>query len=387
MTLFTPTSKWQLEEHELFTDSIKKFFTDEVKPNLEDWGKNQQVDRALWNKAGDAGILGSSIPEEFGGFGGDLGFDAITLYELGRTAGDSGSWGYAIQSIVVHYINAYGTDEQKKRWLPKLSTGEYVASLAMTEPSTGSDVQAIKTTAEKDGNQYRINGSKIFITNGGSADLIVLAAKTNKNEKSKGVSLVVVETKDLEGFSRGKPLKKLGQKGNDTCELFFEDVKVPLTNLLGSEEGQGFYQLMKQLPWERLAIGIGALGNIDFALEETIKYVKDRKAFDKRIMDFQNTRFQLAEMKTKAEVLRSFINDCVERVKQGSLDAATASMAKYWGSQTQNEIMDGCLQLHGGYGFIMEYPIARMYADARVQSIYGGTNEIMKELIARSLDD
>jgi len=199
--------------------------------------------------------------------------------------------------------------------------------------------------------------------------------------------LVVVETKDLEGFSRGKPLKKLGQKGNDTCELFFEDVKVPLTNLLGSEEGQGFYQLMKQLPWERLAIGIGALGNIDFALEETIKYVKDRKAFDKRIMDFQNTRFQLAEMKTKAEVLRSFINDCVDRVKQGSLDAATASMAKYWGSQTQNEIMDGCLQLHGGYGFIMEYPIARMYADARVQSIYGGTNEIMKELIARSLDD
>ena len=190
MTLFTPTSKWQMEEHQLFTDSVKKFFIDEVKPNLDEWGKKQQVDRTLWNKAGDAGILGSSIPEEFGGFGGDLGFDAITLYELGRTAGDSGSWGYAIQSIVVHYINAYGTDEQKKRWLPKLSTGEYVASLAMTEPSTGSDVQAIKTTAEKDGNQYRINGSKIFITNGGSADLIVLAAKTNKNEKSKGVSSV-----------------------------------------------------------------------------------------------------------------------------------------------------------------------------------------------------
>ena len=256
----------------------------------------------------------------------------------------------------------------------------------MTEPGAGSDVQSIKTSARRDGNQYTINGSKIFITNGQSADLVIVTSKTNINEGAKGVSLIMVDTSEADGFKRGKNLKKLGLKGNDTSELFFENVKVPLTNLIGDEEGQGFYQLMKQLPWERLLIGITALGAIDYALEVTIAYVQQRNAFGKRIMDFQNTRFKLAEIKTKAEILRSFINDCIVRLKEGNLDAATASMAKWWGSQTQNEVMDECLQLHGGYGFMMEYPIARMYADARVQSIYGGTNEIMKELIARSVD-
>ena len=332
----------------------------------------------------EGGIMSGSVSEEYGGVGGDMGFDSITVYEQSKT-GDS-SWGYGIQSIVIHYLNEYGTNEQKSEWLPKLIEGKSIASLAMTEPGAGSDLQAIKTTAKKDGNQYTLNGSKIFITNGGSADLIVVAAKTDQSAGAKGISLVLLDTKNAEGFSRGKPLKKLGLKGNDTAELFFDNVKIPLTNLIGNEEGQGFYQMMNQLPWERLLIGITALGAIDFALQETIKYVQDRKAFGKRIMDLQNTRFKLAEAKTKAEVFRSFVNECIARLIKGKLDAATASMAKYWGSQIQNEIMDECLQLHGGYGYILDYPISRMYADARVQKIYGGSNEIMKELIARSID-
>lgn len=329
--------------------------------------------------------MAGAIPEEYGGVGGGISFDAITAYEQARK-GDIG-WGYGIQSIVTHYVTAYGTDAQKERWLPKLTSGEMVAAIAMTEPGTGSDLKSVRTTATKDGNGYLINGSKIFITNGQNADLVIVVAKTDKDAGAKGVSLIAVETADAEGYSRGRNLKKMGMKGNDTSELFFEDVKVPADNLLGHEEGQGFYQLMKQLPWERLVIAITALGSIDFALEETLRYVKERKAFGNRIMDFQNTRFKLAECKTKAEVLRSFINDCIARLELGELDAATASMAKYWGTEVQNEVMNECVQLHGGYGYMQEYPISRMYTDARVQMIYGGTNEIMKELIARSLDD
>ena len=385
MTLFTPFHKWVTEEHKLFTESVQKFYNDEMKPNIEDWVENGVVSKSFWEKAGHAGIMSGSVLEEHGGVGGDMGFDSITVYEQAKT-GDS-SWGYGIQSIVIHYLNEYGTDEQKNEWLPKLIEGKSIASLAMTEPGAGSDLQAIKTIAKKDGNQYTLNGSKIFITNGGSADLIIVAAKTDQSAGAKGISLILLDTNNVEGFSRGKPLKKLGLKGNDTAELFFDNVKVPLTNLIGKEEGQGFYQMMNQLPWERLLIGITALGAIDFALQETIKYVQERKAFNRRIMDLQNTRFKLAESKTKAEVLRSFINDCIARLIKGKLDAATASMAKYWGSQIQNEIMDECLQLHGGYGYILDYPISRMYADARVQKIYGGSNEIMKELIARSIDN
>ena len=385
MTLFTPFHKWVTEEHKLFTESVQKFYNDEMKPNIEDWVDNGVVSKSFWEKAGHAGIMSGSVLEEHGGVGGDMGFDSITVYEQAKT-GDS-SWGYGIQSIVIHYLNEYGTDEQKNEWLPKLIEGKSIASLAMTEPGAGSDLQAIKTIARKDGNQYTLNGSKIFITNGGSADLIIVAAKTDQSAGAKGISLILLDTNNVEGFSRGKPLKKLGLKGNDTAELFFDNVKVPLTNLIGKEEGQGFYQMMNQLPWERLLIGITALGAIDFALQETIKYVQERKAFNRRIMDLQNTRFKLAESKTKAEVFRSFINDCISRLIKGKLDAATASMAKYWGSQIQNEIMDECLQLHGGYGYILDYPISRMYADARVQKIYGGSNEIMKELIARSIDN
>jgi len=380
----SPSAGWATDEHRMFLDMVSRFYDDELVPNSERWVEQGIVDRAFWNKAGEAGLMAGTLPEEYGGVGGDAGFDAVVLYEQTHK-GDTG-WGYGIQSIVAHYIAAYGSEEQKQAWLPGLISGEIVGAIAMTEPGTGSDLQSVRTFAEKDGNQYKINGSKIFITNGQTADLIITVAKTSKEKGAKSISLIVVEPEKTEGFRRGKNLKKLGLKGNDTAELFYEDVRVPTSNLLGTEEGQGFYQLMKQLPWERLLIAIQALGAIDFAIEETVKYVQERKAFGQRVMDFQNTRFKLAEVKTKAEMLRSFVNDCIGRLIEGKLDAATASMAKYIGSEIQGEVMDECLQLFGGYGFMWEYPIARLYADARVQRIYGGTNEIMKELIARSLD-
>jgi alkylation response protein AidB-like acyl-CoA dehydrogenase len=384
MPLFSKSSTWQSDEHQMFTDMAQRLYRDELVPSIDAWNANGVVDRDFWRKAGDAGLMGGAIDEAYGGVSGGMGFDAVALYEQ-AAVGDSG-WGFGIQSIVMHYIQSYGTEEQKLKWLPKLVSGEMVSAIAMTEPGTGSDLQAVRTRAEKDGNQYRINGSKIFITNGQTADLVVVVAKTGDQAGAKGVSLIVVETEGLDGFRRGRNLKKIGMKAQDTSELFFDDARVPLTNLLGAEEGQGFYQLMKQLPWERMTIAIMALGAIDFAITETLRYVRERKAFGQRVMDFQNTRFKLAECKTKAEVLRAFVNDCMARLEAGTLDAATASMAKWWGSQIQNEIMNECLQLHGGYGYMLEYPIARLYTDARVQMIYGGTNEIMKELIARSID-
>ncbi len=384
MSLFTETATWAEDEHRMFADTARKLFIDEMAPNIDKWAEQGVVDREFWRTVGAQGVMGGAVPEEYGGFGGGIGYDAITIYEQGRV-GDTG-WGFGIQSIVVHYLMAFGSEEQKKRWGPGLVSGDLVAAIAMTEPGTGSDLQAVQTHAERDGNHYKINGSKTFITNGHTADIVIVVTKTDRNAGAKGVSLIVVETEGQDGFRRGRNLKKLGMKGSDTAELFFEDMRVPTANLLGPEEGQGFYQLMKQLPWERLMIATTALGFIDFALAETIAYTQDRKAFGQRIMDFQNTRFKLAEMKTKAELLRSFVNDGIARLEAGTLDAATASMAKYWGTQTQNEVMHECLQLFGGYGFMMEYPIARLYADSRVQMIYGGTNEIMKELIARSID-
>ena len=384
MGLFTPSSRWNDDTHELFAENVQKFFQIELKPRMQNHLDEGVVERTFWEAAGQAGIMGGSVSEAYGGSGGDLGYDSIALYEQARI-GDT-SWGFGIQSIVTHYIVSYGSEDQKRRWLPGLISGELVGALAMTEPGGGSDLQAIKTKAEQDGNQYRINGSKIFITNGGSANLIILAAKTGPESGAKGMSLIAVETNGLDGFSRGGNLEKLGMRGNDTAELFFENAHVPLTNLLGPEEGQGFYQMMRQLPWERLLIGITALGAVDLALELTVDHVKQRKAFGKRIMDQQNTRFLLAEANTKTEIFRSFLNDCIDRLLSGSLDSATASMAKYWGSRIQNEIVDDCLQMFGGYGYMMEYPIARLYADARVQRIYGGTNEVMLELIARSID-
>ena len=298
----------------------------------------------------------------------------------------SGIDGIYIQNIVIHYILAYGSEKQKKGWLPRLISGEMIGAIAMTEPGAGSDLQGVRTQAVKQGDHYVLNGSKTFISNGQNANLICVVAKTDRSKAAHGISLIMLETDGAEGFRRGRNLEKLGQKAADTSELFFEDVTVPVDHLLGESEGQGFAQLMTQLPWERLLCGIYAVGACDLAMQETLSYVSERKAFGRRIMDLQNTRFKLAECKTILEVTRTFIDRCIEKIDRGELDAATASMAKYWGSEMHCKVMDECLQLFGGYGYMMEYPIAYLYAVARVQRIYGGTSEIMKELIARSLE-
>ncbi|MDO6799537.1 acyl-CoA dehydrogenase family protein [Shimia thalassica] len=375
---------WMEEEHHAFGDSVRRFLEDEFQPNRDQWKKDGLVPKAFWKKAGEIGILGATIPEEHGGLGLSRHFDAVSFLEQAKI-GDSG-WGFSVHNIATHYITAFGTEQQKAKWLPDLASGEKVAAIAMTEPGTGSDLQAVKTSAVKDGNNYLINGSKTFITNGGSADLIVLVAKTDPSSRSKGVSLIMIETEGLEGFAVGRRLDKMGMKRNDTAELSFQDVRVPQTNLLGLEEGQGFYQLMRQLPWERLILAYSALGAAQCALDTTLDYVRERKAFGQRIMDFQNTRFKLAEAATKIEILAAFVDQCLAELDQGKLTAEKAAMAKWWSTDVQCEIVDNCLQLHGGYGYMNEYLISELYTDARVQKIYGGTNEIMKELIARSLD-
>ncbi|PHR61996.1 MAG: acyl-CoA dehydrogenase [Robiginitomaculum sp.] len=375
---------WANEDHLAIQETAHKFFAAEMSPNMDRWRKAGIVDRSFWRKAGETGLIGASVPEEFGGIGGPMSFDAMIMLEHGRT-GDSG-WGVYIQNIVIHYILAYGSEKQKKNWLPKLISGEMIGAIAMTEPGAGSDLQGIRTQAVKQGNHYVLNGSKTFISNGQNADLICVVAKTDNSKAAHGISLIMLETGGAEGFRRGRNLEKLGQKAADTSELFFDDVIVPLDHLLGESEGQGFAQLMTQLPWERLLCGIYAVGACDLALRETLTYVSERKAFGRRIMDLQNTRFKLAECKTILEVTRTFIDRCIEKIDCDELDAATASMAKYWGSEMHCKVMDECLQLFGGYGYMLEYPIAHLYADARVQRIYGGTSEIMKELIARSLE-
>lgn len=379
-----PTHLWMQEEHHAFADSVRRFLEDEFQPNRDQWKKDGLVPKDFWKKSAEIGILGATIPEEFGGLGLSRHFDAVTFLEQAKI-GDSG-WGFSVHNIATHYITAFGTEQQKEKWLPDLASGEKVAAIAMTEPGTGSDLQAVKTTAIKDGNEYLINGSKTFITNGGSADLIVLVAKTDPTSRSKGVSLIIIETEDLEGFSVGRRLDKMGMKRNDTAELSFQDVRVPQTNLLGQDEGQGFYQLMKQLPWERLILAYSALGAAQCALDTTLAYVKERKAFGQRIMDFQNSRFKLAEAASKIEILAAFVDQCLAELDQGLLTPEKAAMAKWWSTDVQCEIVDNCLQLHGGYGYMNEYLISELYTDARVQKIYGGTNEIMKEIIARSLD-
>ena len=377
-------SPWMTEELSMLQDSAGRFFDREFVPHEEEWAKAGIMPREMWKKAGEAGLLLASVPEEYGGAGGTFAHESVILYEQGRA--NVRSLGNAVHSgIVAQYILAYGSEEQKRRWLPKMAAGELVGAIAMTEPGTGSDLQAVRTTARMTGNQYAVNGQKTFITNGQHADLVIVVAKTDPEEKARGVSLIVVETAEAEGFSRGRNLEKLGLKAQDTSELFFDDVKVPAANLLGTEEGQGFFQLMNQLPQERLIIGVGACAAMDLAIELTTDYVKQRKAFGKSIMDFQNTRFKLAECKTEAHIARVFVDNCLQRHLAGDLDVTTAAMVKWWCAQKQNEVIDECLQLFGGYGFMDEFPISRMYADARVQKIYGGTNEIMKELIARSL--
>jgi acyl-CoA dehydrogenase len=369
----------------MLADQAGRFFEQEAPPErIDRWREAGQVERDFWRQAGAAGLLGASIPTEYGGAGGDFRHDVVLV----ETAARHGVEGFALSLhnvIILPYILAHGTEEQKRRWLPKLCSGELVSAIAMSEPGAGSDLQSVRTTALKDGNGYRINGSKTFISNGQVADFIVVVAKTDPTQGARGVSLLIVETEEAEGFRRGKKLDKIGQEAQDTSELFFDDVFVPSENLLGTEEGKGFFQLMAELPKERLIIAVQSIQTMVRAIETTIAYTKERKAFGQSVFDFQNTQFKLAECKAKATVAKVFVDDCVRRVLDGTLDITTAAIAKSWVTETEWEIVDTCLQLHGGYGYINEYPIARMFRNARVQRIYGGSTEIMKMLIARSL--
>jgi len=382
--LQTAAPSWKTDDLVLFEEEVHKFFSRELFPHVEEWRAKGKVDRWAWEKAGEAGLLCMSMPEEYGGAGGTFAHEQIFCEQQIR-AGVEGFGAGLHNCIVAPYILHYGTEEQKKRWLPKMARGELIGAIAMSEPGTGSDLQAVKTTAVKEGNQYVVNGQKTFITNGQTANLIIVVAKTDPKEGAKGVSLMVVETDGADGFERGRNLKKLGNKAQDTSELFFADVKIPTENLLGSEEGQGFFQLMEQLPQERQQIAVQSIAMIERALELTIAYVKERHAFGKPILSFQNTQFKLAECKARATMARVFVDYCTGLLIEGKLDAVTASMSKLLLTDLENEVIDECLQLFGGYGYMDEYPISRMYADARVQRIYGGTNEIMKVLIARSL--
>ena len=372
------------KELDMLADASARFFERECVPDYENWEEEGIVPRETWEKAGAAGLLCAAVPEEYGGAGGTFAHEAVIINQLGKAGVDS--FGIALHNaIVAPYVLHYGSEDQKKDWLPKLASGELIGAIAMTEPGAGSDLQNVRASAVRDGNHYRINGQKTFITNGQHANFIVLVTKTDPGAGAKGVSLIGIETGEAEGFRRGRNLDKIGLKAQDTSELFFDDVRVPTSSLIGPEEGRGFYQLMEQLPQERHLIALQAMAMIERALELTVDYVKERKAFGKSIADFQNTQFKLAECKTEATVARVFCDHCTGLLIEGKLDETTASMSKYWVSDLQCRIIDECLQLHGGYGYMNEYSIARMYRDARVQRIYGGTNEIMKVLIARSL--
>ena len=370
-------------EHEAFRETVRKFYEKEVVPNIEKYEQQQHVDRDLWNKAGAMGLLCATMPETYGGSGVDRLYSMILIEEQAY-AMDS-STGFSLHSnIVANYLNNFGNEAQKKHWLPKMASGETVTAIAMTEPGTGSDLQAVRTTAVLEGDDYVINGSKIFITNGYLCDMVIVVCKTGSSDKgSANLSLLIVEANRI-GFSKGKPLNKIGMKGQDTCELFFDNVRVPKENLLGIE-GMGFMMLMKELAWERMLVAIICQAGAEAAFAHTVQYTKDRKAFGKSVASFQNTRFKLAELRTEIDFCRAYLDRCMELQLEENLAIDAAAAAKYKISEMFSKVVDECLQLHGGYGYMMEYPIARAYIDNRANRIYAGTNEIMKELISRSL--
>lgn len=371
------------DEHQMFRETVRAFIAQEVTPQHPQWEKDGMVSREVWRKAGEMGFLCFDAPEEYGGAGlQDFRYNAIVGEELWRAGATGIGWGLH-SDIVLPYLMYYANAEQKKRWLPKLITGEHILAIAMSEPAAGSDLAGIRTTAVRDGNDYIVNGSKTFITNGIMSDLVVTVVKTNPELKHKGISLLVLE-RGMEGFERGRKLDKIGLKAQDTAELFFDNVRVPRENLLG-DEGKGFVYLMQQLPQERLHVAIGAMGSAEAAFEMTLKYIKERHAFGKPVGSFQNSRFKMAEMKTEIEIGFAFIDKCIMALNARELTTEEASMAKWWATDLQKRVADECLQLFGGYGYMTEYPISKNYLDARVQSIYAGTNEIMKEVIGRGL--
>lgn len=376
-------SPWMNDELRMFRSTVRKFIETEFVPHQARWIQQHRPDPEAWTGAGRTGLLLADVPQEYGGGGGHFGHEAVLLEELARAGVHFGS---ILQSVVAHYILAYGSEEQKRGWLPPMARGELVGAIAMSEPGAGSDLPGIKTSARRDGDCYVINGSKTFITNGLLAGIVCLAVKTDpKAPGPKGISLIILETKDLPGYHIGRPLEKVGMHGQDTCELFFENMRVPASNLLGPAEGKGYAQMMEQLSFERLAVGVGAVAVAERAVAITTKHAKERKAFGQALIEFQNTRFKLAECTTEAHIGRVFLDSCIQRYLAGRLDPVTAAMAKYWLTDCQCRIVDECVQLHGGYGYVTEYPIARMWADSRVQRIYAGANEIMKEVIGWSL--
>jgi acyl-CoA dehydrogenase len=372
---------WMDDDIEAFRSSIRRYIEREMTPHLDGWRRQGYIPREVWRPFGKLGAMLPEIGSEYGGSGASLAYQLVVQDELARAEFPATT---AVHSIASHYIADYGAPEQKRRWLPKLASGEMLVGIALTEPGCGSDLKAIRTRARREGDEYVIDGSKMFITNGYTGNLLVVAARTG-DSGSRGVSLLVLETENLPGFTVGRRLEKLGQHASDTVELFFDGVRVPIANLLGGQEGLGFVQLMSQLPYERMLLCMPAVAVVERAVELTVEYVKSRKAFGQSLADFQNTRFKLAECATIAHIMRTFVNDCIQRLIDGKLDAEAAYMAKWWCTEHQCRVTDECLQLFGGYGYMTEYPIARLYADSRVQKIYGGANEIMKDLVARKL--
>ena len=384
--VFEAPARWMDDELTMFDESVSRFFADKVSPErITKWREDGIVEREAWTEMAAAGLLGLSISPEYGGAGGDLRHEAVLMRHLGLIGAEG--WGVPLHNgICGGYLSHNGTEEQRQRWLPGLVSGELITAIAMTEPGAGSDLKGIRTTARRTENGYVLNGQKTFITNGQLADLIIVVAKTDADAGSKGISLIVVDVRDCPGFSRGRNLDKVGMELGDTSELFFEDVHVPVENLLGGVEGKGMYQLMQELPKERLLIAIECMAIIESALAHTLDYVQERRAFGQRVWDFQNTQFTLADCKTEGAIARSFVDECIIKYVEGTLDASTASMAKYWVSERAQSIVDRAQQFFGGYGYMNEYPIAQLYKDVRIKRIYGGTTEIMKLLIARTME-